>query len=273
MPQGLPAEGDTVLHGAASAAATTRRARAPETGRLYQADWQAFVAWCATRNHRPLPAAPAAVAAFLTEAATKLGAGALGRRAAAIGQRHRACGLVSPAADPAVRAVLAAARRAAAPAGGGARAAARRAAAPRRPPPPPPGRLIRLAASCPGDLAGLRDRALLLLAAAGLSRAALVGLDVEHLRFGSKGVELAVQGEDANTVRRLVIPRGATLAMCPVHALDDWLRTSGTEFGPVFRKVDRWNNVEQRRLGTDALRRILARRTRRRRHRPRPPPA
>jgi hypothetical protein len=33
-------------------------------------------------------------------------------------------------------------------------------------------------------------------------------------------------------------------------------------YGPVFRKVDRWGNVEHRRLGTDAIRRILARRNR-----------
>jgi hypothetical protein len=52
-----------------------------------------------------------------------------------------------------------------------------------------------------------------------------------------------------------------------VQALRDWLEASGTRFGPVFRKIDRWGTVEQRRLGTDAIRRILARRTpRRRRH-------
>jgi len=32
----------------------------------------------------------------------------------------------------------------------------------------------------------------------------------------------------------------------------------------VFRKIDRWGNIEHRRLGTDALRRILMRRTLRR---------
>ena len=37
---------------------------------------------------------------------------------------------------------------------------------------------------------------------------------------------------------------------------------SDTRFGPVFRKVDRWGNVEHRALGPDAVRRILARRSR-----------
>jgi hypothetical protein len=37
-----------------------------------------------------------------------------------------------------------------------------------------------------------------------------------------------------------------------------------SRFGPVFRKVDRWGNVEHRPLGTDAVRRIVARRSPRR---------
>jgi hypothetical protein len=66
---------------------------------------------------------------------------------------------------------------------------------------------------------------------------------------------------------RRAIACGATLASCPVQALRDWLEASGTRFGPVFRKIDRWGSIEQRRLGTDAIRRILARRTPRRRRR------
>jgi len=49
-----------------------------------------------------------------------------------------------------------------------------------------------------------------------------------------------------------------------VQALRDWLDSSDTRFGPVFRKIDRWGTVEHRRLGTDAIRWILARRTPRR---------
>ena len=50
---------------------------------------------------------------------------------------------------------------------------ARRTATRRRLPPPPMARLTRMATACPGDLAGLRDRALLLLASAGLHWSAL----------------------------------------------------------------------------------------------------
>jgi site-specific recombinase XerD len=136
-----------------------------ETQRLYAADWRAFEDWCREQSLIPLAAEATTVAAFLTQGAKTLSAGTLSRRAAAIAERHRQTGFVSPAADPAVTAIL---------------RAARRAATPRRPAPKPLATLIRMAVRCPRDLA---DRALLPLAANGLSRAALVGLDVEHIGF------------------------------------------------------------------------------------------
>jgi len=57
------------------------------------------------------------------------------------------------------------------------RDARRRERGPSRPA-PRSAQLVRMAIACPGDLAGQRDRALLLLMAAGLRRLALVGLDV-----------------------------------------------------------------------------------------------
>ena len=120
-----------------------------------------------------------------------------------------------------------------------------------------------MARACPGDLAGLRDRALLLLIAAiPLKRAELVGLAVEEVRFTATGAELSVAAESVDAAGRVVmIDKNSDRLLCPVLALEDWLRASDTRFGPVFRKVDRWGNVEHRALGTDAVRRILARRT------------
>jgi hypothetical protein len=243
----------TVTPPAASPGAAAPARRAPETARLYAADWSAFATWCAGAGLLALPATPATVAAFLA-ATGENSAGALGRRAAAIADRHRAARFLSPAADPTVRIIL---------------SAARRAATRRRRPPPSPAQLRRMAAACPGDFSGIRDRALLLLTAAGLGHATLVGLDVEQLRFSAMAVELSLHPieADEDSPRQMTIPCGASLATCPVRALEDWLRSSGTRFGPVFRKIDRWGSIEQRRLGTDAIRRILARRTpRRRRH-------
>ena len=138
----------------------------------------------------------------------------------------------------------------------------------------PSATLIRMAVRCPRDLAGTRDRAVLLLAANGLSRAALVGLDVEHIRFTTTAVELSLGAIAGRGARRtaagegrggpVVIRSSADRAVCPVQAVRDWLDTSETQFGPVFRKIDRWGTLEHHRLGTDAIRRVLARRALRR---------
>ncbi len=125
-----------------------------------------------------------------------------------------------------------------------------------------------MAQRAPRHLAGLRDRALLLLAASlcGKSRAALprtflIQLDAEHVRFTPTGAELRLlaRSDEVEPSRTVTLTREATSARCPVRALEDWLRASDTAYGPVFRKVDRWSNVEHARLGPDAWSRILRR--------------
>ena len=229
-----------------------RKNLSAETARLYAGDWAIFVAWCRDSGVPSLPATAATVAAHLTAAAGKRGHGVLARRVAAIAHQHRQRGFAPPTVDPAVKAIL---------------CVARRAAVPRRQAAPSPAQLERMAAACPGDLAGLRDRALLLLMAAGrLGRATVVGLDAEHVRPTSTGADLSNIG----SVPLLQLPRAADHARCPVRALEAWLRVSETRFGPVFRKIDRWGSVEHRRLGADAVRRILDRRTPHRRRSVRP---
>ena len=231
--------------------ANPRRRPAVETVRLYAGDWAAFVSWCRAAGLTALPANPATIALYLGPLAGTLSHGALARRLAAIGHEHRRNGHPPPGADPAVRTIL---------------QAARRSRTPRRRPQPGPAQLARMAAHCPGDLAGLRDRALLLLMTAGFGRSGLVGLDAEQIRFTATGIDAVFPGDETERrpPRIVSVPRGAAFSACPVHALEDWLRASDTRFGPVFRKIDRWGNVEQSRLGTDAIRRILARRTPRR---------
>jgi hypothetical protein len=95
------------------------------------------------------PATGATIAAYLAALEKRLSAGALARRAA-IAAQH-----------PPARACLARRR----PGGATILRTARRVALRRRPLPPPAAQLMRMTAGCPGDLGGLRARALLLLAA------------------------------------------------------------------------------------------------------------
>ena len=235
-----------VSDGEIPSAAPSPHPPAPETTRLYASDWGAFVTWCRLAGAAPLPASPATVATYLATLTGHLSAGTLARRAAAIAAEHRRYGQASPASDPAVTSLL---------------RHARRTATRRRALPPAMAQLTRMATTCPADLAGLRDRALLLLTAAGLGRGALVGLEVERVHFGEVGVDLVLHSH-AGTDRIVTVARVASLGACPVGALKDWLDASDSRFGPVFRKVDRWGNVEHRPLGTDAIRRIVLRRGR-----------
>jgi integrase len=110
------------------------------------------------------------------------------------------------------------------------------------------------------DLAGVRDRALLLLGFAGaMRRAELIGLDVEHLTWTTEGLKLLIErsktdaeGEGAE----IAIPRSRVDDTCPVAALKEWLALSEIAAGPLFRKVNRGGAVETSRLSPDAVRQI-----------------
>ena len=244
----------------------------PATLKLYAGDWAHFVAWCREQGRPSLPASSDTLAAYLVDSAPGLSRGALGRRRSAISTMHRSAGLPTPVLTPATRKALRTAAKPKIIRPSSALTAAG---------------LVRLAAKCPRDLPGLRDRALLLLAAAtlrprrrsaratglvepggeaaepaGVARLFVVALDAEHVRFTPAGVELQLRTrtDEAVPSRTVTLSRAMIAVSCPVRALEEWLRSSETAFGPVFRKVDRWGNVEHGRLGPDAWHRILARR-------------
>jgi len=247
------------------------------TRKLYAGDWAGFVAWCRVQQRAALPATDETLAAYLLAVAPTLSRGALGRRRAAIGAMHREAGLPSPRLDAPSRKAL---RTAAKPASSAATL------------PPSAAVLQRAAARCPRDLAGLRDRALLLLVGATrplvertkkatpsdpdqpnaptlvtghlvVPRLSLLALAAEDVRFTEAGVvlQLRTRSEAPIPDRTLTLFRAGAADLCPVRALEDWLRRSDTAFGPVFRKVDRWGNVEHAQLGPDAWHGILARRS------------
>ncbi len=254
LPTVAPA-GGAVSAIAAEALATARgyarEALAPETLRAYAADWGHFSAWCATAGCSPLPAPPVAVAAYLASLAGRYSRSALERRLAAIGHQHRLREMEWSAGHPAIRTTLRGIFRRH---GSRTRQAAALTSL----------ELRKLVAACPGDLAGLRDRALLLLGFAGaLRRSELVGVDHEHLRFTETGLRLLLPASKTDQEGKgveLGISRGKRRETCPVRTLEAWLEASACRYGPVFRKVDRWGTVEHRRLGADAVREILLRR-------------
>ncbi|WP_243634809.1 MULTISPECIES: site-specific integrase [Roseicella] len=229
-----------------------RDALSDNTRLAYASDWQNFAAWCSAAGLASLPAPPETVAAYLAVQARTYAVATLRRRLVSISKAHRIAGHTAfwaghPVISETLRGVTRTRGR-----------PQRRAAALTTP------EIRRLVAGCGPDLAGLRDRALILLGyAAALRRSELVAVDVEHLRFDAQGLRLHIphsKGDQAGEGEDLGIPRGQRRDTCPVRAIEAWLQASDTRFGPVFRKINRWGGVEPGRLHPDGVRQILSRR-------------
>lgn len=205
-------------------------AQAPATRRAYQSDVALFSAWCAERRLASCPAEAATVAVFLADEARRgVRPSTLSRRLAALRAAHLAAGLEPPTAAEEVRRVLRGIRRAA-----GVRST--------RKAPATAERLLLMVAQLPGDtLAGLRDRAILLVGFAGaFRRSELAALHVADFDESTDGLRVTVRRsktDQAGAGECVPIIRGRTA--CPVTALRAWLDAAGIAQGPVFRPLAR----------------------------------
>ena len=226
-------------------------ADAPATLRAYAADLAHFKAWCEAHGFRPMPASAETVGAYLAAAGLGYAPPTLRRRVAAIARAHRIAKQPLDTRHPAIRETL--------------RGIARTHGEPaRRSAALTTDEIRRLVEVCGDDLAGLRDRALLLIGFAGaLRRSELVGLDVAHVKPTPSGLRLMIprsKTDAAGEGAEVGIMRGAREDTCPVRALRAWLRAAKIGDGPIFRRITQWGTVGTKRLHPDAVRQILARR-------------
>src|SRR5580658_1491474 len=221
-------------------------AKASNTLRAYQADWQDFCKWCGAHQLASLPALPQTVAFYLTDRAATLKTSSLARRITTINRAHQAAGQPSPATmqNAIVSEVWKGIKRK--------KGIAQRGKKPFLTPD-----LRRMIAELPEDLRGMRDRALLLAGfAGGFRRSELAGLRVEDLETAPDGliVRLRRSKTDQEGQERPVgLPYGSDPATCPVRALRAWLDQAGITEGPVFRSIDRHGLVNGRALHADSI--------------------
>ncbi len=132
------------------------QAKARNTMRAYQSDWQAFSEFCFSRNQPALPSSADVVALYLRHAAEKqqLKISTVTRRIAAITEKHRESGFPSPADDWVVRNTLRRLRR-------------ERGTPPQGKAPSLTTDVQRIVQLIPPTFTGARDKALLLLGFAG----------------------------------------------------------------------------------------------------------
>lgn len=91
-----------------------------------------------------------------------------------------------------------------------------------------------------------RDKALILVGFAGaFRRSELVGLHYEDVTYFDSGIELLLRRSktDQEGVGRTVFVPHARGSRCPVKVLNNWLNLAGIESGPLFRPINRHDQV------------------------------
>ena len=237
----LPVGPETVAAEVGAAETYRERAYAAATLRAYRADWRHFVAYCAARGASPLPADPLVVRTYLAVSADREGrkVATLQRRLAAIAYHHREAGHVLAQDDAALKATWRGIRRTHSV------APVEKAAAVTE-------TVCAMVDALPPTLAGVRNRALILIGFAGaFRRAELVALDVADLDWQTDGVRITVRSSktDQEGAGRLKdLPFARHREHCPVLALQEWLERAGIDAGPVFRPLSKAERVLPRRL-------------------------
>lgn len=193
------------------------------TLRSYRSDFAIFDEWCFANNLSPLPAAPETVAAFIAGQAPTLAAATLRRRLAGIRKVHRLFRYANPAED---EEVLIAMRR------------ALRAKASRQKQALGLTKELRdhLVAACGNDLAGVRDKALILTGYDTLCRRSeLAVLRVEDLSPSTGGSRLAQIRRAKNDP--FGNGRDGYISRATAEAIDAWTNAAHITESWLFRRI------------------------------------
>lgn len=210
----------------------------------YRADLRHFLAWGGE-----IPATPEMLANYVAHYGKILAESTLSRRLVAIGQAHMAQGLVSPTHSALVRATLKGVRRARS-------RPIRQVAALQK------SDVLKMISGLKG-LHGLRDAALLLIGFAGaLRRSELVALDIDDLAIADQGIVIRLRRSKTDPLgrgREVVIPhvRGR---QAPGRVLLGWLEAADIRSGALFRRVNRYDQVQVQRLTAQSVALIIKQR-------------
>jgi site-specific recombinase XerD len=230
-----------------------RASKAANTVRAYRADLADFTLWCKEHSRESLPAQPETICLYITAlAGHSVKPSTIQRRLSSISQAHQLAGQdPSPTHDAFVRMTMSGIRRTLG-------------TAPAQKAPVVTSELRRLLAVTPEDTkAGLRDRALLLVGfAGGFRRSELVGLNVEDLLDTDDGLRVQIRRSKTDQEaegRELGLPHGQHPETCPVRAVRAWRKAAGINDGPLFRPINRHDQIRVARLTPEGVALVVKR--------------
>lgn len=206
-------------------------AHTANTKRAYKRNWRDYEAWCRLRQLTPCPAPYQTIASYLAHLFGEKGAAMNSIRQAlsTISEAHRLAGIKDVRQHELVRKTLEGIKRSSKEVRGKDALVLED--------------LERLLKVTPKDVAGCRDRAIMLLGFATASRCSeIVALDLDTLTFvdeeNAKGLVVLVYRIKNKKFQDVAIPFSSRPEICPVVALVHWLRRlekAGVLEGPIFR--------------------------------------
>lgn len=214
------------------------------TRKAYSSDWKHFNQWCIANTVIPLPAASEDLILYVTIFAGTLKVSTLSRRLTAIAEAHRVAGFKSPLENETLQMVWKGIRRT-------------KGIHQQGKMPLMTDDLRTVLSNFRADIKGIRDRALLLLGfSGGFRRSELVALNVSDLQFVTEGVMITIQrskSDQEGAGMYKAIPFGSSPELCPVRALQAWLRASAICEGPLFRSIGKSGRLHSERLSDKAV--------------------
>src|SRR3954454_18466153 len=190
---------------------------AEATRRAYRSDFEHFSEWSRGKRLSPMPASPRTLIAYVVDLSRTHRISTIERRLASISAAHRLAGAPNPARHPSLRPVLEGLRR-------------EKGVAQEQKAPALTAQMKQISRRIPETLAGMRERALLLIVFAGaLRRSELVALDVEDVSLCDEGIVLLIRRgktDQQGRGRKVGIHSGEHELSCPVRSLGVWLQVS-----------------------------------------------
>ncbi|GAB3879390.1 site-specific integrase [Hymenobacter segetis] len=225
---------------------------APNTARAYAAHLKRFSTWCTAHGFEPLPAAVDALVGFCAHLAdTGKKVGTLEQHCAAISKAHAVRGVDSPTDDKQFKIFMDGVRRV-----HGVRQ--------KQAPAFSVAQLKQLVRGLAVEtVAGLRDRAILLLGFTGaFRRSELTALNVQDLRFAEDCLIVSLGKSKTNQLgdyEEKAIFYSPEPAVCPIRSLRAWLELLERNEGPVFVMLRKGNRLTTNRLSDQTINTLVQR--------------
>ena len=216
-------------------------AMAKRTTAAYRRDLLRFLDWGGQ-----IPASPEGLATYLSAHAESHKPSTLIRWMVSLGKAHTTQGMIDPTKTELVKVVIKGIKRT-------------HGSQQRQVTPAIREDIIAMLNTMGDGVKDTRDRALLLVGFSGaFRRSELVALNVDDIQEVREGLTITIQRsktDQEGSGRKIGIPFARGIH-CPVKAIQSWLQASGITEGPIFRGVDRHENVGGR-LSNHAVARVI----------------